>query len=145
MSRLTAIRPTGYTLLALCLGLQALSIAALILGGEITPLPTPGRNAFSPVVAVFAAVAAESLWFCRRWVLRACVAYACASTAAAVATSALDGGLMPGEAVSSVITRVVLFALPLMYVHRRASRLFPAPALPPQPQGIPAPGAVTLP
>jgi hypothetical protein len=138
MSRLTAIRPTGYTLLALCLALHALSIAVLMLGGEITPLSAPGRNAFSPVVAVFAAVAAESLWFCRRWVVRACVAYVCASALAAVGASALDGGLMPGEAVSSIISRMVIFALPLMYVHRRTSRLFPsapapAAALPPQP------------
>ncbi|MFL5381615.1 MAG: hypothetical protein ACJ8GN_03750 [Longimicrobiaceae bacterium] len=137
MSRLTAIRPTGYTLLALCLALQALAIAALMLGGEIVPLPAPGRNAFAPVVAVFAAVAAESLWFCRRWVVRACVAYVCASALAAVGSSALDGGLMPGEAVSSIIARLVIVALPLMYVHRRATKLFaqpaPAPVLPPQP------------
>jgi len=148
VSRLTAIRPTGYTLLAFCLALQALSIAALMLGGEILPLPASGRNAFSPVVAVFAAVAAEALWFCRRWVVGACVAYVCVSALAAVGASALDGGLMPGEAVSSIISRLVLAALPLMYVHRRAAKLFaqpaPAPVLPPRPQAH-RPGAVSPP
>ncbi|MFL5541530.1 MAG: hypothetical protein ACJ8J0_21260 [Longimicrobiaceae bacterium] len=131
-------RPTGYTLLGLYLGLRAAGGLLLALGVRLDYSDNHGPDGFPLLVAVFAAVATEALWSCRPWVLRATVAYFCASTLAPLAASALDRGLMPGEAVASIIAKLVIVALPLMYVHRRAEQLFPrpapAPALPPQPQ-----------
>lgn len=131
-------RPTGYALLAFYLGFRALGGLLLALGSEIDTLGHHGPDGFPLLVAVFAAVAAEALWNCRPWVMRATVAYFCASTLAPLAGSAVDHGLMPGEAVASVIAKLVVVALPLMYVQHRAAQLFPpapapAAALPPQP------------
>jgi hypothetical protein len=131
-------RPTGYTLLALYLGLKAAGGLLLALGVRLDYSENHGPDGFPLLVAVFAAVAAEALWSCRPWVLRATIAYFCASTLAPLAARALDHGLVMDEVMASIFAKAMFVALPLMYVQRRAEQLFPrpapAPALPPQPQ-----------
>ncbi|MFL5539977.1 MAG: hypothetical protein ACJ8J0_13345 [Longimicrobiaceae bacterium] len=131
-------RPTGYTLLALYFAIRAVDGFVHALGVELGDGRDHGHYGLPVLVGVFAAVAAEALWNCRPWVVRATVAYFCASTLAPLAASAIDHGLLPGEAVASIIAKVVIVALPLMYVHNRAAQLFPpapahAAALPPRP------------
>jgi hypothetical protein len=131
-------RPAGYTLLALYLGYKAVGGLLLALGIQLDYSDNHGLDGFPLLVAVFAAVAAEALWNCRPWVLRATIAYFCASTLAPLAASAIAGGLVMYEAMASIFAKAVVVALPLLYVHSRAEQLFPpapapAAALPPQP------------
>lgn len=133
-------RPRGFTLLALYLELKAAGgVLALVVDLDYARhldsfAPHHAPDGLPLLVAVFAAVAAEALWSCRPWCVRATIAYFCASTLAPLAASTLGGVQMPGEAVSSVIARLVVAALAVMYVHNRAARLVPptpapAPAL----------------
>jgi hypothetical protein len=122
-------RPTSFTLLALYLGWKALEgfLAAL------DPLSSSGP---SLLTAVFAAVAAEALWRCRPWCVRATVGYFAASILAWLVTSVTADRVLPGELVPLTITRLILAALPVLYVSHRAKQIFAAS---PAPVAIPAP------
>jgi hypothetical protein len=127
-------RPTSFTLLGLYLGWKAIEGAFLALELDVAgPLPDRG---VSLLAAVFAAVAAEALWRCRPWCVRATVGYFAAATVVPLVASATDHDLMPGEAVFTVLTKAIIFAMPVLYVNYRASQLF-APQ--PTPARIPVP------
>jgi hypothetical protein len=86
--------------------------------------------------AVFAAVAAEALWRCRPWVVRATVGYFAASVFAWLVASVTADLVIPGELVSLTIARLIVAAIPVLYVNHRARQIFAAS---PAPVAIPAP------
>ena len=120
----TTRRPTGFTLLGLFLGWKALSGSLLAIGIGLEPLPDRPPGGLSFVVAVFAAVAAESLWRCRPWCLRATIGYVCAAIAAPLVAEAARGHLTVDQVVASVIGYTLIAALPLWYVADRSAKLF---------------------
>jgi hypothetical protein len=124
-------RPTSFTLLALYLGAKAV-IGFGTAAFELLPGRVPER--LSLLTAVFAAVAAEALWKCRPWCVRATAGYFAVAILAPVLGSALTDGLMHGEAVFSIISSSILAAIPVLYVNHRASRIFA-----PQPARVPVP------
>jgi hypothetical protein len=122
-------RPASFTLLALYLGWKALE-------GFLAALDPVSLSGLSLLAAVFAAVAAEALWRCRPWCVRATVGYFAAAILAWLVTSVTADSVMPGELVPLTITRLIVAALPVLYVNQRAKQIF---ATPPAPVAIPAP------
>jgi len=94
------------------------------MGIGLEPLPDTPPGGVSFLVAVFAAVAAESLWRCRPWCLRATVGYVGAAMVAPLAAEAVSGHLIVDQAVSSVIGYGLIAALPVWYVFDRSAKLF---------------------
>ena len=127
-------RPTSFTLLGLYLAWKAVAGAFLALELDIVG-PLPDRDV-SLLAAVFAAVAAEALWNCRPWCVRATVGYFAAATLVPLVASAAADDLMPGEAVFTILGKAIFFAMPVLYVNHRASQIF-APQ--PTPARIPVP------
>ncbi|HEV7590131.1 MAG TPA: hypothetical protein VGO40_18580 [Longimicrobium sp.] len=129
-------RPMSFTLLGLYLGWEALSGFLLAIGARLEPIPDRGPQGLPLLTTVFAAVAAEALWRCRPWCVRATIGYFAVSILAPLAASAATGGLMPGEVVFSILGKLIFVAMPVLYVNHRASQIFaPSPA----PVAIPAP------
>ena len=114
-------RPLGFTLLAIYLGLSAAGGFFQALTYDIA-FPR-GMSALPLVTAVFAGVAAEALWRCRPWCVRAFVAFGCVR--------------LLEEASEPLISFVMLAFITAIvggYVHNRAARLFA-----PQPARVPVP------
>ena len=122
-------RPTGFTLLALYLGWKALE-------GFIAVIDLGDAGGLSLFTAVFAAVAAEALWRCHPWCVRATVGYFAASMLASLVDYATVGHLIQGEMVSFIVARLIVVAIPVLYVNNRAKQIFAAS---PAPVAIPAP------
>ena len=122
-------RPTSFTLLALYLGWKALE-------GFLAALDPIGLGELTLLAAVFAAVAAEALWRCRPWCVRATVGYFAAAILASLVTSVTADRVIAGELVSFTIAKLIIFALPVLYVNHRAKQIF---ATSPAPVAIPAP------
>lgn len=121
-------RPLGFTLIALYLGLQVLVGVVLAIGVGLDGLPLSMKiSGLTLLATVFAAVAAEALWRCRPWCLRASVAYAGAAILLPLAATAAAGRLEPYEALFMTIGKLMIAAVPLLYVHSRAGRLFGRP------------------
>jgi hypothetical protein len=117
-------RPTSFTLLGLYLGWKALSGFLLAIGFGLEPVPDGRPEGLALLTAVFAAVAAEALWRCRPWCVRATIGYYAMSTLAPLVATAAERGLMPGEAVGSIAVGAVICAIPVLYVNRRAGQIF---------------------
>ena len=117
-------RPISFTLLGLYLGWMAMTGFLHAIGFGHEPLPYGGPDGLSLLPAVFAAVAAEALWRCRPWCVRATFAYFAAVCLVPLVATAAAGGSMPSEMASSILTTVFIFAFPVLYVSHRASRLF---------------------
>jgi hypothetical protein len=132
-------RPTGFTLLGLFLGWKALAGFLLAIDIGLEPLPDSPPAGLSFIVVVFAAVAAEALWRCRPWVMRANLAYVCASIFAPLAGDAAAGHLTFSKAMFSIAGYGMIAALPLWYVDDRAAKLFgrQAAPLPTAPAAVP--------
>jgi hypothetical protein len=125
-------RPTSFALLGMYLGWKA--AAGLLLVFAVGLDTSPGRVPIGVTLltAVFAAVAAEALWYCRPWCVRATIAYFAVAILGPHVASALAGELEPAAALASIIGDSVLAAIPVLYVNHRASRLSA-----PRPAGIP--------
>ena len=129
-------RPVSFTLLGLYLGWKALSGFLLASGVGLEQLPDGGPTGLPLLTAVFAAVAAEALWRCRPWCVRATIGYFAMSTVAPLVDRAVVSGLVPGEAMVSIVAKLVVIAAPVLYINHRAGRLFNA--WPPR-AAVPAP------
>jgi hypothetical protein len=125
-------RPTSFALVGMYLGWKAVAGLLLVFTAGLDTSPGRVPTGVALLTAVFAAVAAEALWFCRPWCVRASIGYFAVAILAPHAASALAGDLVPVEAMFSIITSSILAAIPLLYVTNRASRLFSA-----HPAGIP--------
>lgn len=134
-------RPIGFTVLALLLGLRVLIGFLLAIGVGLGSIPLSARGrGLTLLLAVFAAVAAEALWRCRPWCLRASVAYVGASILLPLMATAASGDLESFEALFTTIGKLMIAAVPLLYVHSRATRLFGRPAAPARvPIAVPRP------
>ena len=126
-SALAMQRPTSFALLGMYLGIRALTSIGLLVGPDADLATDRTPPGVTLLVAVFAAVAAEALWRCRPWCVRATVGYFAASILAPLAATAVAGRLMPGEVMFSIIGRVMIAALPVLYVQSRAKQLFAPP------------------
>lgn len=128
-------RPTRFTLLGLYLWWKAAEGFMLALGMDRSYGHVPGGLPL--LTAVFAAVAAEALWRCRPWCVRATAGYFCAAILAPLAASAAAGELASGDEVFvSLLTKGIFCAIPVLYVRMRASQLFA-----PHPVQLPVPAA----
>jgi len=129
-------RPTSFTLLGLYLGWKVLAGFLLAIGLGLEPIAGESPAGLSLLPAVFAAVAAEALWRCRPWCMRATIGYFAAAILVPLAASSAADHRMPGELLFSVIGKAIIFAMPVLYLNNRATQLFaPTPA----PARIPAP------
>lgn len=120
-------RPRGFTLLAVLLGIAAvggfLDAAFPDVGGD----QPPGVQAVWLVWVVFAAVAAEALWRCRSWCVRATAVCGCASLVSYLVRAAAMPHADPAAWFFGLLLRVIVVWLAVQYVHERAARLFGPP------------------
>jgi hypothetical protein len=120
-------RPTSFVLLGYYFGWKALSGLLTAIGLGVAPLPEARPEGVELLTAVFAAVAAEALWRCRPWCVRATATYFAAAILMSNAASVAGGVMSRGEAVSVVIGYAILAAIPVLYVKYRARRYFASP------------------
>jgi len=125
-------RPTSFTLLGMYLGWKAAAGLLLVFAVGLDTSPGTVPRGVLLLTAVFAAVAAEALWYCRSWCVRATIGYFAAAILLPQAASAVAGHVVPEEAMFSIITGSFFAAIPVLYVARRAAQLFPR-----QPVAIP--------
>lgn len=130
------VRPLGFTLLGIYLGLQAIGgfVEALSYDYDV-PLPM-GVEALPLVGAIFAGVAAEALWRCRPWCVRAFVANCCVRLLQSLVAVIGIGAIEASEPLITLAMNAFIAAIVGGYVYNRAVRLFapPSPRVP-----IPAP------
>lgn len=124
-------RPLGFTLLAIYLTISVLSRVFPVTAPEP---PLQGIAALPLVTAIFAAVAAEALWNCRPWCVRAFIAYCGVRLLGPLAGAFGVGTIEPPEASVSLIMIGFAAVMTGAYVRHRAARLFAPPAVP-----VPAP------
>ena len=118
---MTGPRPLGFTLLAIYLAITAVAGLPSLTSG----VAEQGMAALPPVIAVFAAVAAEALWHCRAWCVRAFVAYCCVHLLLPMA--GVIGIVEAIEPLASFVILAFVAAIVGGYVHNRAGRLFASP------------------
>jgi hypothetical protein len=122
-------RPTSFTVLGLYLGWRALEGFLLAIGVGLKPLPDRAPSGLSLLTAVFAGVAAEALWRCRPWCVRATIGYFAMSTLAPLVALTMEYGQVPGDAPFSILVKAVVVAVPVLYINHRADQIFnPSPA-----------------
>jgi hypothetical protein len=124
----TVQRPASFAILGLYLGWKAFSGFLTAIGLGVAPLPEARPEGVVLLTAVFAAVAAEALWRCRPWCVRATIAYFAAAILMSNAASLANGTVGSEEALLSIIGSGIFAAIPVLYVTRRARRLFGTPA-----------------
>lgn len=118
-------RPTGFTLLGLYLGWNALGGYLLALNVSLGPRALDDaldRGAL--LVAVLAAVAAESIWRCRPWCVRATALYLGATLVGPLVAVVNGGPVEAGEAVVELILQMIIALVVGFYVRQRALQLF---------------------
>jgi hypothetical protein len=119
-------RPIGFTLIAIYLTVAVMNGLSRVWNAEQS-LPV-GMAALPLVSVVLAAVAAEALWFCRPWCVRAIVAYWCVMILDPLVDLVRIGEMKASQPLISFVLFVGVAAVLVGYVRHRAGRLFAPPA-----------------